>query len=78
MLPPVRCFTCGKVIADKYEYYVKEVLSMSSKDKKEEKPKVDMRHFDGTFTGPILDKLGLDRYCCRRMILGTEDMMDTI
>ena len=25
MIIPVKCFTCGKVLADKYRYYVKEV-----------------------------------------------------
>ena len=25
MIIPVKCFTCGKVIADKYRYYLAEV-----------------------------------------------------
>ena len=25
MIIPVKCFTCGKVLGDKYLYYVKEV-----------------------------------------------------
>ena len=25
MIIPVRCFTCGKVLANKYRYYVREV-----------------------------------------------------
>ena len=76
MIPPIRCFTCGKVIADKYDYYVKETQKSQEGDTK--KKDGHGRHFDGSFTGPILDKLGLKRYCCRRMMLGTEDMMDTI
>ena len=25
MIIPVKCFTCGKVLADKYQFYVREV-----------------------------------------------------
>ena len=25
MIIPIKCFTCGKVIADKYRYYLEEV-----------------------------------------------------
>jgi DNA-directed RNA polymerase subunit N (RpoN/RPB10) len=91
MIPPVRCFTCGKVIADKYDFYVSEkqklekkeeavVQTAAAKKKKggAEEPPAGMRHFDGIQTKPILDKLGLTRYCCRRMMLGIEDMMDKI
>ena len=28
MIIPVKCFTCGMVIADKYEYYIKEVKQL--------------------------------------------------
>lgn len=74
MIIPVLCFTCGKPLADKYDYYIEEVsktAATSSGDKK-------TPHFDDVKTGPILDKLGLKRYCCRRHMLTTVDMMDTI
>ena len=73
MIIPIRCFTCGKVLADKYDYYVHEVKKLE-----EQKPKPDTPHFDAIRTGPILDKLGLTRYCCRRHMLGTVDMMEII
>lgn len=87
MIIPIRCFTCGKVLADKYDYYIEEVQKLKKKmEEKSEKPKTkkelqeeeEYKHFDTIRTGPILDKLELKRYCCRRMMLGTEDMMDTI
>ena len=28
MIIPVKCFTCGKVIGNKYEYYQKEVRKL--------------------------------------------------
>lgn len=87
MIPPIRCFTCGKTIADKYDYYLAEKQKLEKKEDEQKeaskKKKADaalsgMRHFDGIYTKPVLDKLGLTRYCCRRMMLGIEDMMERI
>jgi DNA-directed RNA polymerase subunit N (RpoN/RPB10) len=87
MIIPIRCFTCGKVLADKYDYYLKEVQKLQKKEEaKEDKPlskkkaaeEQDLKDFDALRTGPILDKMGLSRYCCRRHMLSTVDMMDTI
>ncbi|MHA1577481.1 MAG: DNA-directed RNA polymerase subunit N [Candidatus Thorarchaeota archaeon] len=58
MIIPVRCFTCGKVVADKYEEFKREV------DQNED-PAV------------VLDKIGLNRYCCRRMLLAHIDIIDS-
>jgi DNA-directed RNA polymerase subunit N len=33
MIIPVRCFTCGKLIADKWEYYSKRVDKEADIDK---------------------------------------------
>ena len=58
MIIPVRCFTCGKVVADKYEQFKREV-------RQGEDPSV------------VLDKLGMHRYCCRRMLLSHIDIIDS-
>ena len=94
MLIPIRCFTCGKVLADKYDFYLKEVQKLqksgeNTKDKPKEKNSAkdtaakkaeaeEYKHFEALRTGPILDKMGLNRYCCRRHMLGTVDLMETI
>lgn len=84
MLPPVRCFTCGNVIADKYDYYLKQVQLLKQQQQDggnrvstDDQPQ-GLRHFDGVHTGHIMDAMGLTRYCCRRMMLGTHDMMTLI
>ncbi|MFH1447225.1 MAG: DNA-directed RNA polymerase subunit N [Candidatus Micrarchaeota archaeon] len=59
MMIPVRCFTCGSVIADKYDEYRKRVD-------------------EGENPAEILDKLGVKRYCCRRMFLSQVDVIDEI
>jgi DNA-directed RNA polymerase subunit N len=57
MIIPVRCFTCGKVIASYYEEYLK-------------------RREQGEDAKLIMDEMGLDRYCCRRMIIAHIDLID--
>lgn len=65
MLVPVRCFSCNKVIGDKYEYYVEEI-------NKPENQK------DEDFNRKLLDKLKCNRICCRRFFVSTVDMMNII
>lgn len=86
MIIPIRCFTCGKILADKYDYYVAEKSKVSSTedapaaaDAAAPAPKTaQSRHFDKVKTGPILDKLGLTRYCCRRHMITHVDLIDII
>ena len=52
MLIPVRCFTCGGWIADKYFEYKDRVKS-------------------GEDDAAVLDSLGINRYCCRRMFISS-------
>lgn len=59
MMIPVRCFTCGKVIGDKWEEFKKRVI--------EEKD-----------TGKVLDKLGMDRYCCRKMFISHVEVLEEL
>ncbi|MCP8313051.1 MAG: DNA-directed RNA polymerase subunit N [archaeon] len=59
MLIPVRCFTCGALIADRYEEFVKKVK-------------------EGEEPGKVLDKIGIKRYCCRRIFLSNVNIVDSI
>ncbi len=58
MLIPVRCFTCGSLIGDKYEEFVKKVK-------------------EGEDPGKVLDKIGVKRYCCRRILLSNVNVIDS-
>jgi len=76
MIIPIRCFTCGKVMADKVDYYMEEVEKL-------EKAKVTTnekmyKNFDNIHTKQILDDLGLTRYCCRRNMIANVDLMHII
>lgn len=74
MIVPIRCFTCGKVVADKYEYYMREKEKLEGLKENDE----DYKYFSNIHTKQILDNLGLTRYCCRRMLLSTSDLMEYI
>lgn len=63
--------TCGKVLADKWEYFVK-------KSKDAEKDEDVPKHFDKTTSGKVLDELGLTKMCCRRHMLGHVDLTEII
>jgi len=79
MIIPIRCFTCGKVMADKSDYYEQEVNKLRA-EKYKNKDTLDpmFKNFDKIHTGHILDQLGLTRYCCRRNLISNVDMMDII
>lgn len=78
MIIPIRCFTCGKVLADKQDYYDNEVQKMKLKKKEEPKTEPLYKNFDDIHTKDILDSLGLTRYCCRRHLISNVDMMKII
>jgi DNA-directed RNA polymerase I, II, and III subunit RPABC5 len=66
-------------MADKYDWYVAELEKLKTQQKVDEKKQLEgLKHFEAIRTGPILDKLGLDRYCCRRHLISQVDMMTTI
>ncbi|KNB44973.1 DNA-directed RNA polymerase and III subunit [Blastocystis sp. subtype 4] len=60
MIIPIRCFTCGKVVGNKWEAYL-NYLENENMD-----------------AATALDKLGLHRYCCRRMVLTHVDLIETL
>ena len=59
MIIPIRCFTCGRLIASEYEKFKKRVEKGEDPEK-------------------VLDDLGIERYCCRRMLLTQVDLLDEI
>lgn len=113
MIIPIRCFTCNKVLADKWVHYVKEADAIDAIEK-ENKMKMNMilygsdadvdkdkdtgidkpneknldngqskdkkiyQNIDGSYKKDILDKLGLNKLCCRRHMISHVDMMGKI
>jgi DNA-directed RNA polymerase subunit N len=83
MLIPIRCFTCGKMLADKSAYYKRELLKkrMSNKDEDPESELVlnlNVEEIKKTPAGEIMDDLGLIRKCCRKTMLTNIELIDEI
>ena len=76
MIIPVKCFTCGKVLADKYRYYQREVRKRNSINSMNMDTVTYLTedNTDKTPNGEVLDKLKLNKICCRRHMLTHVDI----
>ena len=59
MMIPIRCFTCGKLIGDKFSDFESKVKA-------------------GEDPAKVLDELKINRYCCRRMLISSVDLIDQV
>jgi DNA-directed RNA polymerase subunit N (RpoN/RPB10) len=75
MIIPVRCWTCGKVLADKYETYKKFVVKYKGNT---EETIINVSNVKKTAEGKALDELKLKRYCCRNVMLSHVELIDVI
>ncbi|WP_135828000.1 DNA-directed RNA polymerase subunit N [Halorussus halobius] len=62
MMVPVRCFTCGKVVGEYWEEY----KARAANEEGDEDPE------------KVLDELGVERQCCRRMLVSHKDLVDVV
>jgi DNA-directed RNA polymerase subunit N (RpoN/RPB10) len=76
MIIPIKCFTCGFVIADKYRYYKTYVCEKKLKNPDDIKSVLYLtKEFrDKTIEGMVLDEIGIKRMCCRRHFLTHVDI----
>lgn len=76
MIIPVKCFTCGNVLANKYRHYLAEVR----KKKLSKGLQVDRviyltkDNIEKSAEGEVLDDLRLFNMCCRRHFLTHVDI----
>lgn len=59
MIMPIRCFSCGKPLAQHWDEYKLRVEKGESPDK-------------------VMDDLGIEKYCCRRMFVSNVEYIDDI
>ena len=59
MIIPIRCFSCGKLIAHVYEPYLEYLEKGESSQK-------------------AFKELGIERFCCKRMIVSHVDLIDEL
>jgi len=81
MIIPIKCFTCGMVLADKYRFYVEEVRKRKL-DKRGNNQSIDIdkviyltkEFHEKTPEGDVLDELKMKKMCCRRHFLTHVDI----
>ncbi len=76
MIIPIKCFTCGTVLANKYRYYCEEVRKIKiTRDLHVEKViYLTPEYSQKTPEGEVLDELNLNKMCCRRHMLTHVDI----
>lgn len=76
MIIPIKCFTCGNVLADKYRYFLDEVRhkKMQKGVQVDKVVYLTKETMDKTPEGIVLDTLGLTNVCCRRHMLTHVDI----
>ena len=82
MIIPVRCFTCNKVIGDKYSTYLLKIQE-AQKSNPDSNIIIDTNTIknglvEESYQGKILNDLEIKRYCCRRMFFTQVDIVDII
>jgi DNA-directed RNA polymerase subunit N (RpoN/RPB10) len=85
MIIPIKCVSCGNVLADKYRYYVEQVRKKKMEQAKtnpqksgSEVKKVvyytkDMQNTT-TPEAEVMDQLKLHNVCCRRIMMTHVDV----
>lgn len=80
MIIPIKCFTCGNVIADKYRYYLEKVRERKINNSQGDdviyltRQRIANHQVEQTVEGQVMDSLGLTNVCCRRHMLTHVDI----
>jgi DNA-directed RNA polymerase subunit N (RpoN/RPB10) len=81
MIIPIKCFSCGNVIGNKYRYYQSEVRKRKlAKSVGKDTTDIDKvlyltkEFHEKTQEGEVLDELNLKKMCCRRHLLTHVDI----
>ena len=77
MIIPIKCFSCGKVLANKYLFYLNEVKKqkIASGVDLEDVVYLTKSNTKKTIEGKVLDQLHLNKMCCRRHMLTHVDIV---
>ena len=83
MIIPVRCFTCGSVLGDKWIPYVTTVQEEKNTSNEEvtEEPTttyINLKNPVKSIEGKVLDEMNIHKYCCRRMMISNVHMISYI
>jgi DNA-directed RNA polymerase subunit N (RpoN/RPB10) len=84
MIIPIQCFTCGKHIAHLWDTYQQKIQQEYNKNENLLKvhiltdDTVNYIKSNKSIEETTLNELGLNRYCCRRMMISHVDLCHTL
>ncbi len=78
MIIPIRCMSCGKVIADMWTHYQSELKKRRGTTGPDNRYMIDSRQIPQTLELEIMKELGFKRPCCRKHFLTHVDLIDKI
>ena len=81
MIPPVRCYTCNRVLGHLYKHYNSELDRKKLALNTTEDPliiNINAVDIKKTIAGETMDDLGLIRICCRKVVMTSLDIIDEI
>ena len=80
MIIPIKCVTCGNVLADKYLTYKCMVIKENTLKNKERNyvEYLTKENVEKTIEGKILDDLKIERICCRSHFICYNDFSRNI
>jgi DNA-directed RNA polymerase subunit N (RpoN/RPB10) len=83
MIIPIRCFTCGNVLGDKWIPYITTVQEEKNKVGQQLNGDIDttflnLQNPEKSIEGKVLDEMGLKKYCCRRHMISNVHLISYI
>jgi len=80
MIVPIRCFNCNKTLAHLWEPYQQKLQEATNADALEKEKETIVVSVDQkkSVECKALDELGIERYCCRAVMMGTVMMTPDI
>jgi DNA-directed RNA polymerase I, II, and III subunit RPABC5 len=77
MIIPVRCMNCGKLLADKWDYYQSRLRQLKGSGYAEPTC-FDGKNVMETPEAQVYKELDLTRYCCKKTLLTHVDLIEKI
>jgi DNA-directed RNA polymerase subunit N len=78
MIIPIRCFTCNRVLASKYEKYL-EIIATEPENENIISGDPQINLSEDNIYQKAFKEIGIsDRYCCKRHVLSHIDLIQKI
>lgn len=71
MIIPIRCFTCGHMLASKYKRYCENIKNIKESNIMNLQNNSDVYRKE-------MEKLGVKRYCCKKQFLGQINILERL